>query len=150
MNYGQWRASQLSEKPNPYAFITVIDGAHMWAESINKDSKLGGINAHMIHLKDAGWVLPLGEVAGRVTQDIMDMAHEEALAMQPTKPLTTAAKLTTAGWVKVRSAGECGEAITTRSSLIGLACIKRAVWSKPGQPAMCAQHALLAEASVTS
>lgn len=56
--------------------------------------------------------------------------------------MTNTEKLIEAGWTKVKSRNECGEAITTRSGLIGLACEKRGAWiKKEGDPERCAQHA---------
>jgi hypothetical protein len=57
--------------------------------------------------------------------------------------MTNTEILTSAGWTKLpRTIGECGEAIVTRGKLFGLACEKRAVWTKDGGPAVCQQHAL--------
>ncbi len=56
--------------------------------------------------------------------------------------MTNTEKLAAAGWIKVRTRDECGEALTTRADLIGLACEKRGAWIKSeGDPARCAQHA---------
>lgn len=67
-----------------------------------------------------------------------------------TKTSTTTAKATpaqtliAAGYTKIRATDECGEALSNSgSSLNGLACIKRAVWAKDGEPDRCAQHAIL-------
>lgn len=61
--------------------------------------------------------------------------------------MTNTEKLIAAGWTRQRATDECGEAITTRRDLIGLACGKGATWVKDGEPARCAQHALLVVAA---
>lgn len=62
--------------------------------------------------------------------------------------MTNTEKLTAAGWTKIRSTQECGQAIVTRGNLYGLACGKGANWSKTGSPELCAQHALLREREI--
>ena len=54
-----------------------------------------------------------------------------------------AVRLLAAGWYRFgRSQGECGQEITTRGPLLGLACGKAAYWGFGGGPALCAQHAV--------
>lgn len=63
--------------------------------------------------------------------------------------MTTNEAIIAAGYVKLsRSAGECGEEITTRKNLIGLACEKPALWQRGEEPPVCVQHARLLAATI--
>lgn len=56
---------------------------------------------------------------------------------------TPTARLSEAGWIKVQTSRECGEALHASGNLNGLACGRRAAWTDAArtQPVRCAQHA---------
>lgn len=71
----------ISEKPSANSEIVfhADQGTYVWAEPIDKDCKIGRINAHMFNVKGRGWFIGTATIEGRIPTEYVDAAHAEAI-----------------------------------------------------------------------